>query len=206
MFHLLKEGGGSHSGKGTVTQCLLSSFSGCYAVWQGELDLGLGKLHGVFALEVLRCDRGRSNDLDGARSCAVTARHFVVELADGTRQSGVSEFTVHVVGSTAAVVAQPNAVILDDARVLLHDLDTVQDFTRSLLHFAELVHVVPELGLGNDRVRCKDDHSVSFRVRVIFRGSLAADHLILTHNSTDSHSCVGKYGIAAVSENDGVSE
>mmetsp|Transcript_13321 Transcript_13321/g.25034 ORF Transcript_13321/g.25034 Transcript_13321/m.25034 type:complete len:100 (+) Transcript_13321:547-846(+) len=49
------------------------------------------------------------------------------------------------------------------------------------------MHVVPELGLGDDGVGREDDHSVGFRVWMILSGGFAAHHLVLTHKSGNSH-------------------
>lgn len=117
----------------------------------------------------------------------MSASHFIVELGDGSSELHVTELAVHIVSSRTAVVAQPDTVVLDDIGVLLNNLDTIQDFTCGLLHLTELMHVVPELGLGNHGVRGEDDHAVRFWVGVIIGGSLTADHLKLLHCSGDSH-------------------
>jgi hypothetical protein len=165
----------------------LSAFSAGDAVRQGELDLGLGELCGVDAEEVLGGDLCRADDLYGAGAGTVSASHFVVELRDGAGELDIPELAVHVVRSRAGRVTQPNAVVLDDAAVLLHELDAVQDFTRRLLHLAELVHVVPEFRLGDRRVGGKDDHAVGLGVGVFLVGGVAADHLVLAHQSSNSH-------------------
>jgi hypothetical protein len=67
------------------------------------------------------------------------------------------------------------------------DLNTVEDFTCGFLHFAELVHVVPELGFGNGRVWGEDNHAVGLWVWVFSGGGFTAYHLVLIHLSCDSH-------------------
>ena len=74
------------------------------------------------------------------------------------------------------------------------DFDNVEDFTRGFLHLAELMHVVPELGFGNDGVRCEDDHTVCLRVWVFGGGGFAAHHLELIQlSSSDSHFSITKF-------------
>ena len=156
---------------------------------EGELDVALGELHAVGASEVLGAENGGPDDLDGSGTAAVTAGHLVVQLGDGTGEGEVTELAVHVVGAGAGVVTEPDAVVLDDAGVLLGDLGAVEDLTGGLLHLAELVEVVPKLGLGDDRVGGEEDHPVSLGVRVIVGGHVPADDLVLTHLSRDGHIC-----------------
>ena len=70
-----------------------------------------------------------------------------------------------------AHATQPNATHLDD----------VKNLPRSLLHFAHLVHQVPELGSGGDLVRRENLHSVNRWVGLLIRGGLAPHNLILAH-------------------------
>lgn len=97
-------------------------------------------------------------------------------------------------GSRSTRVTQPDAVVLHCSAVLFDKLNAVQNFTSGLLHFAELVHVVPEFGLGNNCVGCEDDHAIGFRVGVVVSRSLAADDLELFHYTSDSHD----YSVTAV--------
>ena len=150
---------------------------------QGELDLGGSVLHGVGALQVGGLDHGRSDDLNGTGARAVSTGHFIVQLAHRTGQSHVSELAVHVVSTRPGIVTQPDAVVLDDPAVLFHKLNAVHDLTGGLLHFSELVQVVPELGLGNHWVGREHNHSVRFRIRVLFRGGVATHNLVLAHKS-----------------------
>ena len=156
-------------------------------MWEWELDIGLGELHGVGTPEVLGGHDSRANDLDGTGASTVSAGHFIVQLAYGAGQFHISEFTVHVVSSRSRRVTQPDPVVLDSPRVLFDNFYAVQDFTCRLFHLTKLVHVVPELGLGDDRVWSKDDHSVCLWIGVILSGGLAAHHLILAHKSSNRH-------------------
>lgn len=91
-------------------------------------------------------------------------------------------------GTRSRGITNPDAVVFDNSVVLFHNLNDIQDFTSGFLHFTELMHVIPELGLGNHRVGGEDNHPVSLRVRLVFRGGLAANHLVVLHNTGDSHS------------------
>ena len=154
---------------------------------QWELDLGLCVLHSIHTLQVSSLNGSGTDDLNGARATTVSASHFIVELRDSPSEPDIAELAVHVVSSRAALVTQPDTIVLDNVGVLLNNFNTVQNFTRCLLHLTELVHVVPELGLGNNSVGGKDDHTVRFWVGVIIGGGLSADHLKLFHDSGDGH-------------------
>ena len=147
---------------------------------QRKFDFGFGKLHGVGSLQVFGGDRRCADDLDGTRAGTVSTGHFVVKLRDSPGQRNISELTVHVVRARARRVAKPDTVVVDNASIFFFDLDAIQDFTRCLLHLAELVHVIPELGLCNHRIRCEDDHSVRFGIGVVLGGGFSAHHLVLS--------------------------
>jgi len=152
-----------------------------------KFDLALGKLRTIGPLEFSRTKSGSSDNLDGTGTAAMTACHLIVELRDSTRELNITVLAVHVVGSRPRVITKPNAVVLHAARVLFDDFNAVKNLACGLLHFTELTHEVPKLGLGRDWVRSEDDHTVRLRVWVFVGASLAADHLILTHLSRRSH-------------------
>jgi hypothetical protein len=156
-------------------------------VGKRELDILLSILHAVLTLEVLSSNDASPNDLNGTRPRTMPARHLIVDLGDSPGECEVTVFAVHVMGSGTGVVTEPDAVVLDDAGVLLYDLDAVEDLSGGLLHLTELVHEVPELGLGDGGVGCEDDHAVCLGVWVLVRGGLASDHLVLVHLSCNSH-------------------
>lgn len=169
-------------------QGFLSSLGTGDAVGKRELHVCLGKLHTIDTFQVLSADGGCSDNLDGSWASAVTTGHFIIQLRDSSSQRNVSEFAVHIVGTRTGGITKPDTVVLDNSVILFNNLHNVQDFTRGLLHLSELMHVIPELGLGDDCVGGKDDHPVSFRVWDISSRGLAAHNLKLLHNSGDSHS------------------
>jgi hypothetical protein len=166
----------------------LSSLGTGNTVGKWELHLGLGKLQSIGTLQVRSGDCACSDNLDGSRASAVTTGHFIIQLRDCSGQGNISEFAVHIVGTRTRRVTKPDTVVLDNSVILFNNLHTVQDFTSGLLHLSELMHVIPELGLGDDRVGGKDDHPVSFWVWDVTGRGLAAHNLKLLHFSTDSHS------------------
>lgn len=189
IFHctLTEEGCWADGGIGTVRESFLEALSTGDTVGKWELDSRLGELHTVRAFQVLCSDGTSANDLDGTGAGAVSTGHLIVKLGNSSGESNVSEFTVHIVSSRSGGITEPNSVILHNSGVLFDNLDAVKNFTGGDLHLTELMHVIPELGLGNHFVRGENNHAISLWVRVLFGGSLSADHLILTHLSGNSH-------------------
>ena len=184
---LSKIGRRTNCGESLGRQGFLVSLSRGDSVRQRELDLGRGVKGPIRTLQISRLDGSGTDDLDGTRTSSVSTGHLIVQLTDGAREGHITELAVHIVGTRSTVITQPDAVVLDDPVVLFNKLNAVDNFTSGLLHLTELMHVVPELGLGNHRVGCKDDHAVGFWVGVFGGGSLAANHMILIHKSSDRH-------------------
>jgi len=178
---LAEAGRGALGGESPVRQGLLVPLGGINTVRKGELNILLGKLHAVGPLQVGSLDSGCPDDLNGPWACAVAPSHLVVQLRDGAGESEVTELAVHVVRARAGRVTEPDAIVLHSAGVLLMKFDTVKDLASGLLHLAELVEVVPELRLSDDRVRGEDDHAVGLWVGVLLGSTVAAHHLVLAH-------------------------
>ena len=60
--------------------------------------------------------------VDRPETGTVTSSHVLVEGLDGIRTTEFTELLVHVVGSRARVVAEPDTEVLDFQRLLLVDL------------------------------------------------------------------------------------
>mmetsp|Transcript_18687 Transcript_18687/g.38640 ORF Transcript_18687/g.38640 Transcript_18687/m.38640 type:complete len:208 (+) Transcript_18687:127-750(+) len=187
LKYLSKERGGTVLGVSSAGKSLLTTLSRGDSVWQREFDFVTDKLHWVVTFQVFVCDNSRSDDSDRARSCTVSAGHFIVQLAHGANQFHITEFTVHIVRTRARIISQPDSVILHCSRVLFDQFDTVQDFTSSLLHLTKLVHVIPEFRFGNNGVGGENNHAVCLRVGVVVGSRVATDHLELLHHASDSH-------------------
>ena len=63
--------------------------------------------------------------MDRPETSTVAGSHVLVEALDGIRTAQVTELLVHVVGSGARVVAEPDAEVLHLERLLLVDLEGV---------------------------------------------------------------------------------
>lgn len=125
-----------------------------------ELESGFQQLPDVRPLDViLLFNLGNSQDLDTPESSSVSGGHVLVQGLDGGGSAQLSEFLVHVVGTGSRVVSEPDTEVLDLQGLLLVDRVDGDDFTGSLLDLLELSQEVPESGLGDNLVGCKDPHS-----------------------------------------------
>ena len=90
---------------------------------QGELEVLGQKLLDVGATDVLGLlDLNDLEDVDRPEAGTVTGGHVLVEGLDGVGAGHLTVLTVHVVGTGARVVADPDANVLDLEGVLLVDL------------------------------------------------------------------------------------
>jgi len=105
---------------------------------QSELDLGIQELQGVWSFGLLGRDNGGTNNLHGRLAGTVTRRKVSIHLADCCVQRDVTVFLVHVVGTTATVVSQPQAVGLDNVGILFKDLVNLNNFTIGALDLLQL--------------------------------------------------------------------
>jgi hypothetical protein len=91
-------------------------------VHERELDLTVVELLSVVPLAELEVHRRSLDDLDAGGPHAVARGHLVVHLLHSAIQGCVAVLLVHVVVAGSALVAQPDAVVLDCRRVTLKDL------------------------------------------------------------------------------------
>ena len=89
------------------------------AMSERKLDLRVVELLYAGALGVGGGDALHLDDLDAIRLSAMTSAHVAVALRDGAGHRDVAIFAVHVVMAGTRVVTQPNAVVLDAARLAL---------------------------------------------------------------------------------------
>jgi len=113
------------------------------SVRQWELDLAVHKLLEVLGSELGRLDDLHLHDLDGAGPRAMTSSHVTVALCDCAGGRQVPVLAVHVVGTAARVVAQPDAKVLDRRRSLLIHLLAQEDLSLGLLHLPQHGGKVP---------------------------------------------------------------
>jgi len=92
----------------------------------------------------------------------VTSCHVLVQGLNGSGSGKFSVLLVHVVGTRARVVSDPDAEILHLKRPLLKDLVKRHNLTSTLLHLPQLFQKVPETGLSDNFVGSKETHAVQF--------------------------------------------
>lgn len=148
--------------------------------------------------------------MNGAEASTVTSSHILVESLNSLGTAHLTELLVHVVGTGARVVAEPDAEVLDLKRTLLGDLEVVvissnsisaeftptyhvqgNDLAVGLLQLAELSKEVPEPRLGDNSVRRKDAHAVQLGRGVRLGGQVTPNNLVLVKTPCDvsvSHS------------------
>jgi hypothetical protein len=171
--NLVEEGGGARGVEGGAERLGGSPLD---AVGKRELDLGVDELldgrpldgRGHVVAVELRVvppegadtggDDASVDDLDGLEPGAVTTGKLRVHLGDGAAEGDVTELLVHVVGTGARVVADGDAVVLDDVGVALPDLVDGKDLTSGLLHLVKLVEEIPA-GTEERQRRVKDNPS-----------------------------------------------
>ena len=94
----------------------------------------------------------------------------LTHLRYSASEGRVSVFLVHVDWVSSGEISEDDAVVLDDAGVLLVDLLHGDDLTLDLSHLVLSLHVVPELRLGQHWVGSENPHSVESGVRVLLGG------------------------------------
>lgn len=70
--------------------------------------------------------------MDGAETGTVTSSHVLVEGLNSLGPAHLTELLVHVVGTGARVVAEPDTEVLDLERALLVDLANKKKETKSV--------------------------------------------------------------------------
>jgi len=126
-------------------------------------------------------DDGSSQDVDGIVTSSVSTTHIDVELGDGTVQSDVSEFLVHVVDGSSRLISESDGVSLDGSLVSFEDFADGEDFTLSSLKLVLSSSLEPELGSGDDFVGGEDSHGDDFGFRGLFGGDSSTSHQVLVN-------------------------
>ena len=116
--------------------------------------------------------------MDGPEAGTVASGHVGVEGLDGICPRHLAVLLVHVVGTGARVVADPDAEVLDLLGVLLVQGLDADDLTGGLLNLLQTTDEVPEAGLGDGGVGGEDGHAVQRGLGVGLGGQMAPDDLV----------------------------
>ena len=120
----------------------------------------------------------RETYVDRPETRTVTCSHVLVEALDRISAREFTELLVHVVCTTARVVANPDTKVLDLQRLALKNLRNTNDLAVRLLHFLELPEEVPETRFGDNLARGEDAHTVELGGRLSLGGQMAANDLV----------------------------
>jgi len=150
----------------------------------------LGKLSSLLTthLRVIE-DRG-SDDLDRVLGSAMTTGHFHVHLGDGTAEGDISVLLVHVNGTSAGQVAKNDTVVSDGTSLSLEDLRGGDDLTLDLTDLVLSLHVVPELGPGENGVSVEHSHAVELGLGVLGSGERTTHDIELSQLRQGTTKCI----------------
>lgn len=150
----------------------------------GEANASVVESDDGLSLDVRSLQHAGTDDLHGLSSGTVLTGKVDVKLGNGAVKSVCAVLLVHVDGVRAGLVSENNAVVLDVIGILLEDLACGNDFTLDLADLVLALHVVPELGAGENGVTSEDAHSEKLGVRILFAGEGSADHVELSDLNT----------------------
>ena len=134
-----------------------------------ESNVLLGKLFSLLTTHLRAVEDGGSDDLDRVLGSAMTTSHLHVHLGDGTAEGNVSVLLVHVNGTSAGQVTKNDTVVSDGTTLSLEDLRGGDDLTLDLADLVLSLHVVPELGPGENGVSVEHSHAVELGLWVLGR-------------------------------------
>ena len=129
----------------------------------------LGKLFSLLTTHLRAVEDGGSDDLDRVLGSAMTTGHLHVHLGDGTAEGNISVLLVHVNGTSAGQVTKNDTVVSDGTTLSLEDLRGGDDLTLDLADLVLSLHVVPELGPGENGVSVEHSHAVELGLWVLGR-------------------------------------
>lgn len=90
----------------------------------------------------------------------MSGSHVLVQCLDGFGAAHFSVLLVHVVGTRARIVADPDAKVLDLERALLMDDIEGHNLASGFLDLSQLLEEVPESGFGDHGVGCEYAHAI----------------------------------------------
>ena len=117
-------------------------------------------------------------------SRTMAGSHILVQGLHRLRPAHLSVLLVHVVCAGSRVIPNPDAEVLNLERSLLVDDVQADDFAVGFLHFPQFHQEVPETGLGDNGVGCKDAHAVEFGRWFRLGGQVTAYHLVFDEAAT----------------------
>ena len=162
------EAGGMSSGWGSLLDGEL---------W--ELEVAPEELLGLFSQNgVVGLDDGL-DDVDGISSGTMSTGHLLVHGGNGTAEGGGSVLLVHVDNISSGGVLEDDSVVLDGSGFLLEDLGNGDDLSLALSDLVLSLHLIPEVGSGEDDVLSEDSDSEAGWFRGGLTRKLSSDNPVL---------------------------
>jgi hypothetical protein len=147
-----------------------------------ELDLRVPELVALSSLDVFSLVQdSNSNDLNSVSVSLVVSTEFRVELGNGSIDSDVPVFLVHVDHLGSASILAHDTISLNGSLVLLEDLTDLKDLTIGFLQLVLSLHFIPEVTLGIHFVLGEHSHGKSLRELFSFTDHLSTGHQELSN-------------------------
>merc|ERR1719433_146524 len=146
-----------------------------------ELQLRIVHLNHMVAPALGRLDDCSIDDLNCPWVRPVATSHLLEHLAHCTVERDVAVLLVHVMGVGAALVPQPDGVVLHLHGLFFEDLVYSQQLTSTPLRLVEPLHEIPEARCGQHSVLREETHSVNLWGGPFGCGCCTAHNLVLVH-------------------------
>ena len=119
------------------------------------------------------------DDVDGISSGTVSTGHLLVHVGNGTAESGGSVLLVHVNYISSCSILKYDSVVLHGASFLLEDLRNRNDLSLTFSNLVLSLHLIPEVGSGEDDVLCEHSDSEAGWFRSAFTRKLSSNYPVL---------------------------
>lgn len=90
-------------------------------MWQWEFELGVDELLDVWSSNLSGGQLRNLDDMNGAETGTVATSHILIHGINSFATAHFTELLVHVVGTGATVVTEPNTKVLDFKALLLEN-------------------------------------------------------------------------------------
>ena len=119
------------------------------------------------------------DDVDGISSGTMSTGHLLVHVGNGTAESGGSVLLVHVNNISSCSILKYDSVVLHGIGLLLEDLGNGNDLSLDLSNLVLSLHLIPEVGSGDDDVLSENSDSEAGWLRIGFTRKFSTDNPVL---------------------------
>lgn len=145
----------------------------------GEFQTSLGPLHGLWPDNGLVWLNNGLDDVDAVRSGAVSTGHLAVHLRNSSVERVISVLLVHVDNTGSCKILEDNSVVPDAICFSFEDFANRDDLSLALSNLVLPLHLIPEVGSGDNCVLGKDSDSIARWLGVGFTWKLSTNHPVL---------------------------